>query len=101
VTTPPDAEQLRRRAVDLRRLATRLDDSLVPRAIDAGQDDAWRGPTASAFQSEGRRARSLADDATETLCAAARALDRLADEADVAARVAAGATPLANPGSAR
>ena len=80
MTTPPDAEHLRRRAVDLRRLAVRLDDSLVPSTVRAGQDDVWRGPTASAFQAEGRRARTLVSTASDSLRVAARALDHLADE---------------------
>ena len=97
---PPDAEHLRRRAVDLRRLATRLDDSLVPRAIDAGQDDVWRGPTASAFQSEGRRARTLVDTASDSLRIAARALDRLADDA-LGAAASSGTSGRPNGGSAQ
>jgi hypothetical protein len=81
VPATPDADQLRRRAVDLRRLAARLDGSLVPTVVHAGDGTTWRGPTASAFQDESLRARTAWRDAIDALVVAARALERLADEA--------------------
>jgi uncharacterized protein YukE len=77
-----DAEVLRARARALRALAARIDASVLADLLRAGGDDTWRGPTASAFQTDARRADREREDAVAGLRRAARQLEAAAADAD-------------------
>jgi hypothetical protein len=101
----PDEAELRARAAAARRFARTLDASLLRRLPALGDDRAWRGPTAAAFQADARWAVGVLDDVVAELARAATTLERRADEAAAsaaattaaaaatAATVPAGATP--------
>jgi uncharacterized protein YukE len=78
MSDPTESGALRARAGALRDLARRLDGSVLGELIRAGGDDTWRGPTATAFQADARRAERQCDDAAALLRAAARSLDEQA-----------------------
>jgi hypothetical protein len=78
MTNTPDPDALRARAGALRSLAARVDASVIHELLAVAGDDTWRGPTADAFVADVRRAERQCDDASESLRAAARALEQAA-----------------------
>jgi hypothetical protein len=82
MATAPDPDVLRARARALRSLAVRIDHSVLGELPRAGGDDTWRGPTASAFQTDARRADGLRADAAVSLRRAALSLESTAGEID-------------------
>jgi uncharacterized protein YukE len=81
MSDPTESGALRARASALRTLAGHLDRSILTELQRAGGDDTWRGPTATAFQADARRASRQCDEAAVLLRAAARSLEAQAEAA--------------------
>jgi uncharacterized protein YukE len=78
MTTTADPAVLRARALSLRLMAMRLGASRLHDLPAAAGDETWRGPTASAFQQDARRAVAAVDRAIDDLIRAAQQLEAMA-----------------------
>ena len=80
----PNAAELRRRADELRRLATHLDATPVLAVLDRAGPDTWVSPRAEQLRAELGVDRRRLTEAVEDLRAHARHLERQAEAAEAA-----------------
>jgi len=86
---PTDANELRRRALGLRRLADHLDATPLAGIAARGGPDTWVSPRATALRGQLDTDRRRLADAADDLRRHARYLERQAETADAAALVLA------------
>lgn len=81
----PEAEELRRRAIELRRVAAQVDAVGLDEVIHWAGPDTWRGPGADACRAALERDRQRLLHAADELRSEAWRLDRQADTAEALA----------------